>query len=224
MTQQDNAEQPVGPTNRRGRGPTKPFPMMTFEEALELPKGILEYGVNGEIQRLTLMGKLKLSSSSSKTRQLITSSTKYGLTSGSYSAAALKVTDDGRMVLGPNSSSHTTKEKQFELSVTQFSPFLSAYERLKERRLPDETVLKDELNRAGIPDTDCQRALEVFTANLRHVGLIENISGSDHVRSIEQVCGATSLGRPGRTFGGQRATPCAGLLPNSPQALPTKSR
>ena len=187
MTQQISNEQMGIAVQRRGRGPTKPFPVIEFEEALLLPKGILEYGVNGEIQRLTLMGQLNLSPSSSKTRQLITNSTKYGLTSGGNSAPTLAITSDGQVVLGSDRSSQATKEKQFELAIARFDPFNNIYERLKEQRLPDEAVLKDELSRAGIPDTDRQKAVEVFTANLRYVGLIESISGNDHVRSIEQI-------------------------------------
>ena len=60
--------------------------MMPFEETLQLARGIVEHGVGGEIERLTLLGKLDLSPSSNKTRALIVNSTRYGLTVGSYNA------------------------------------------------------------------------------------------------------------------------------------------
>ena len=72
--------------------------MSTFEEVIVLPRSILEHGVNGEIQRLTLLRKTNQSPSSSTTRALITNSSKYGLTAGGYAAWLLKVTDDGQMV------------------------------------------------------------------------------------------------------------------------------
>ena len=191
MTQPDITAQEAAPKERRGRGPTKLFPVTAFEETLQLPKGILEYGVNGEIQRLTLMGKLNLSTSSSKTRQLIADSAKYGLTSGGHSAPALAITEDGHVVLGSGHSSQPRKEKQFDLAIARFEPFNNTYQRLKERRLPDEAVLKDELSRAGIPDADCQKAAEVFTSNLRFVGVIQDINGKEHVRSIEHIAEQT---------------------------------
>ena len=47
--------------------------------------------------------------------------------------------------------------------------------------------MKDELGNAGIDDSDRSKAAEIFTANLRFLGLVHNISDSDYVRTIEQV-------------------------------------
>ncbi len=187
MTQTDITEREVVPKERQGRGPTKLFPMTEFEAILPLPKGILEYSVNGEIQRRTLLDKLNLSQASSRTRQLVTDSVKYGLISGSHSAPTLTITDDGRVALDSDRSPQASKKMQFDLAIARFDSFHSTYGKLKERRLPDEAVLKDELGRAGIPDGDCQKAMEIFTANLRYVGLVESINGNDQVRSIDQI-------------------------------------
>ena len=89
MTQQTTFEQMEDPAPRRSRGPGKPFPSITFEEAIFLPKSILEHGFDGEIQRLTLLGELNISPASSKTRDLISGSYRYGLTEGSYNAPSL---------------------------------------------------------------------------------------------------------------------------------------
>ena len=67
MTQEVSNEQIGEAEQRRGRGPAKPFPSKTFEDAIVLPKSILEHGLDGEIQRLTLLGELKVSPTSSKT-------------------------------------------------------------------------------------------------------------------------------------------------------------
>ena len=198
MTQPSTDDQAAGPTERRTRGPNKVFPPATFEQALELPKGILQHGVDGEIQRLTLMDKMQLAASSSKTQQLISSSTKYGLTSGGFKAPSMAITDDGRMALDPDHPSPATTQKQFELSIARFDPFQSTYNKLKEKRLPDEVVLADELMKAGTPQDDCATAAEIFSANLRYLGLVEEISGRDHVRSIEQIIQALPPGDPGK--------------------------
>ncbi len=91
--QNDNAQK------RRSRRPSKPYPVIPLEVALELPRNILEHGVQGEIQRLTLLDKMKISSTSGRTRALITTSAKYGLTVGSYNASSLSVTNDGKSIL-----------------------------------------------------------------------------------------------------------------------------
>ena len=41
MTQQFDDEQAVDAQGRRRRGPTKPYPMVPFEDTLQLARGIL---------------------------------------------------------------------------------------------------------------------------------------------------------------------------------------
>ena len=187
MTQQPDNEQMAETQQKRGRGPTKPYPMMPFEEVLLLSRGIVEYGVGGEIERLTLLGKLDLSPSSSKTRALIIDSTKYGLTVGSYNALIMKMTEEALTVLSPDTLAQAAKQKEFELAIGRFEEFHTVYQRLKEGRLRDEAVLRGELGRAGVSEVDRQKVAETFTANLRYLGLIETISGSDQVRSIGSI-------------------------------------
>ena len=67
MTQQVPNGQVEESNQRRGRGQAKPFPSIPLEEALFLPKSILEHGYHGEIQRLTLLRELGFSPGSIKT-------------------------------------------------------------------------------------------------------------------------------------------------------------
>ena len=186
MTQQTAFEQIEDPTPRRSRGPGKPFPSITFEEAIFLPKSILEHGFSGEIQRLTLLGELDISPTSSKTRNLISSSHRYGLTEGSYNSPSLSVTDNGRTVVGFDNSSPQMQAKGFELAIEQFDPFRQIYDKLKDNRLREGQVLHDELQRSGVSKGDCPHAAEIFTANLRFIGLVSDVAGNEFVRSIER--------------------------------------
>ena len=187
MTQEAINDQMGDSGQRRSRGPTKAYPTITFEEAVFLPRSILENGVDGEIQRLTLLRELGYSPSSSKTRNLIGGSHKYGLTDGSYNAQSLVVTDAGRMVLRHNQSPYEAKEKEFELAISQFSPFKTLYDKFKGNRLREGAVLQDELQRAGISQSDRQQAADIFSANLRFLGLVYDVAGNDYVRSIEEA-------------------------------------
>ena len=187
MTQEAVTDQSEPSRERRVRGSSKPFPIMSLEEALQLSKAIMQHGINGEIQRLTLLSRMNKSPQSSATRRLIGSSYKYGLTTGSYSSTGLAVTDDGQTILNQNCSVQERKRKQFELAIERFAPFSGVYERLKNQRLPDTPVLNDEFGRFDVADSDRRKAAEVFTANARYIGLIEQIAGSDHVRTIEDA-------------------------------------
>ena len=178
----------IGEKQPGGRGPTKRYPTMTFEEALVLPGSILEYGVNGEIQRLTLLGKLNRSPNSNASRELITSSSKYGLTSGSYNAPSLKVTEIGRKVIRDE---RLNPEVRLNLAIEKFDPFKKLYEKLVNQRLPDATVLGDELGTLGVDAGDRGKAAEVFTSNIRFIGLVQEIKGSDvvtsHSHAVDQL-------------------------------------
>ena len=48
-------------------------------------------------------------------------------------------------------------------------------------------MLHDELKRSGVSESDCSHAAEIFTANLRFLGLVDDVAGSEYVRSIERV-------------------------------------
>ena len=187
MTQETTFQHLEDHTPRRSRGPGKPFPPITFEEAIFLPKSILEHGFGGEIQRLTLLGEVNISPSSSKTRNLISGSYRYGLTEGSYSSSSLSVTGAGRTVLDSDSPSRQVQVKGFELAIGQFDPFKQLYEKLKDNRLREGQVLHDELKRSGVSESDCSHAAEIFTANLRFLGLVDDVAGNEYVRSIERV-------------------------------------
>ena len=185
MTQHTSVEKE--PTRKKRRRRQLPFPATEFEEALLLPKAIHEHGVGGKIRRLTLFDKLNRSPSSGPSRGLVTNASRYGLTSGSYGATSLAITDSGQIALAVEQSPYKAIETQFQLAIEQFAPFKNLYQKLKDRRVPDDQVLRDEFASLGIEESDRDRAVEIFTANLRFLRLIHKISGIDYVRSIEQV-------------------------------------
>ena len=189
MTQHSNAEhEEERPKRRRLRG----LPAMNFEQSLALPKAIMEHSIEGEIQRLTLFEKLGRSPDSGPSRGLIANSSKYGLVSVNSSASSLSLTNDGQVALSIEQSPFEAREKQFQLAIKQFEPFNDLYEKLKGRRFPSESVLKDEIRKVGVDDSGLGKAAEIFTANLRFLGLIYDLSGRDYVRPIEQVLGEES--------------------------------
>ena len=187
MTQNVETKPVNGAKQQTGGRPRKSFPLMSFQETLILPKGILDFGVNGKINRLTLLDKLAWTPGSSKTRVLISSSSKYGLTTGSYKASSLLVTDEGRFLLDSSSPSRKIRETQFELAINKFEPFSKLYEKLKNERLPDDEVLKDEFGGVEVKESDRDKAAKVFTENLRFLGLVREISGKDYVRPVDEM-------------------------------------
>ena len=120
-------------------------------------------------------------------RQVITSSNRYGLTSGGYQAEHIALTETGHDIIDGRLLQRELKSKLFECAIGQFDTFRQLYERLKTRRLPAEDVLCDQLTQIGVDTLHTGQAAEIFLSNARYVGLIQEISGSERLISIEQL-------------------------------------
>jgi len=86
----------------RRRGP-KPYPVIPFEQALRIGQGISDFGAGHPMKRDTLLEKLELPINQ-PTKDLITASTKYGITTGAHDAPELKLTEDGAKATAPTAS------------------------------------------------------------------------------------------------------------------------
>ena len=177
----------VTPKNRRTRGPTKAFPLLAFAKAVQFAREIDRYGVSGQIQRLTLLDKLNISPGSSGTRTLIGGSNRYGLIVGNYNGPSLELTDEAKALMGSDKSAVERRKRRFALAISKFEPFSAVYERLKEKRLPGESVLCDEFARAGVAADDTSTASEIWIDNLQHLDLVQPIAGSNHVRDLDLI-------------------------------------
>ncbi len=156
-----------------------------------LPKRIMELAVDGEIQRLTLFDHIGRAPDSGSSNTWVAGSARYGLTAAGDTVGSLSVTGEGRAALGEGISPRDTTAKHFQLAIAKIECFNSLYERIKTHRLPVESVLGDELGKLGVADIDRRKASEIFIANLRFLDLITEITGSEHVRTIEEVLAET---------------------------------
>lgn len=171
--------------DERRRGP-KSFPTLPFEDVMPLSRGIREHGVGGRIRRLTLFDRLDRKPESSTSRQLVFTSSRYGLTSGGQNAEYLVITDDGELLAG-NLSEREVRQKAFQLAIGQQEVFSKLYDKLVSKRLPAADVLKDELGQIGVPQTDQEQAAKIFIANARYLGLVRETGGSERIIPIDQV-------------------------------------
>ena len=184
---------------RKGRSPSKPFPMVTFEDALELALAIQEHAAGQRVRRDTLFTKLQRSPSSGPTRDLITVSSRYGLTTGNYNAEFLALTEDGALA---SSSEATPREKtraRFKLAIGSVEVFDSLYKSLVNKRLPSREVVRDQAGEFGVEKPDQARCVDIFVANSKFVGILTQLQGADRIQSIEAVLDQLPPKAPGIT-------------------------
>ena len=186
MTQPQKDGQRANSKSRRGGAP-KPYPTMKIEDVLVLAKTIVDEGVGDQMRRLTLFNRLERSPDSGLSRTLVTNSNKYGLTTGSYKADHLTVTEDGKAISVSLPGLSGARAAAYACAVERIPPFALLYNNLKSQRVPSDAVLRDELTKVGIRPDDVDVAGEVFLANARFIGLVQNVSGSDRLIPIEQA-------------------------------------
>lgn len=163
------------------------FPAGTFEDAIELATAIFEFGSGQPVRRITLFDNMGKSPDSGSTRQLITNSAKYGLTSGSYAADLLALTPDGRQAVADDVSPASRVRARFKLAIENVDVFRGLYECYLNNRLPAQAVLADKARELGVPDEDVGQCVETFTVNTKYVGVLRSISGAERLLGIDVV-------------------------------------
>lgn len=180
----DEAPQVPEAKARRGRGPAKAFPLSPFEDVIVLARAIHKHGVAGSLRRITAFDRIQRSPESGLGRQLVTDSARYHLTSGSYSAEQLKLTEESERLF-QGLSARDQRGIEFDLAIRRIEPFNALYDRLKDKRLPAEDVLADQLS--GVPQSDRQKCASTFLRNVRYLGLLREVAGAERIVSLEHA-------------------------------------
>lgn len=162
------------------------FPASTFEDALELPTAIFK-AAGQSVRRITLLDELGKSPSSSATRQLITNSSKYGLTLGSHAAETLSLTPTGLRAVDDGESAAARTRARFELAIEHVDVFKRLYEQNLDNRIPATAVLMDQARELGIPEADLTECVETFTVNAKFVGVLRSISGAERFVTLDTL-------------------------------------
>ncbi len=122
------------------------FPASTFEDALVLAEAFQKFAAGQtKVRKLTLFDKIGKSPDSGPSRQLITNSSRYGLTSGGYQAEFLELTPEGALASADDVPAPTKLQARFDLAIKRVEPFNFLYERCKGAKMPNKEFLIDAL-------------------------------------------------------------------------------
>jgi hypothetical protein len=176
-------------TGRAGAGDrkTRSFPASTFEEALTLPLAIQRFAAGQPVRRVTLFDHLQKSPDSGHSRQLITNSSRYGLTKGSYAAERLELTDDGRVATSPDVPAQDQLRAKFKLAIEKHEPFKLLYDRFKGNKLPSQEVLRDYVVDQGLAPELAHECVDTFVLNAKFLGLLKTMAGAERLLTLDHV-------------------------------------
>jgi hypothetical protein len=175
------------------------FPAVSFQEALELPIALFQLGQGKPVRRLSLFDHLKKSPESGPSRMLITNSSRYGLTSGSYKAEHLELTPEGLLVVDPETPTEVSFRKKHLLAIDRIPPFKKLFEQYAGNKMPATVVMRDFVKDDTMTDQDAEECVATFIVNLKYVGLLQTISGADRVLTIDHGLEEILRANPGRS-------------------------
>jgi hypothetical protein len=158
------------------------FPRIPISKVLDLAKTIYELGEGDPVPRLVVFDKLGKSPESGPSRMLITTSNSYGLTTGSYVAERLGITELGKSIVSKDGSQRRDEIVRALLTNDLFSRF---HEKYSAKGIPTEPIGEDYLKQVGsLSGADAKVAFSVFMENMKDHGFIRELSGRPTILPI----------------------------------------
>lgn len=162
------------------------FPAVPFEDALELANTMQKMGSN-RVRRLTLFEELGRSAESGPSRQQITNSGRYGITTGGYQAEWIELTEQGQRATSPETPPRQRLRGRYALAIESIPPFKALYDEFVGKKLPSQSVMRDFLRDLGLPDSEIQECIDTFIVNAKFVGLLRPVAGSERLLSLDHA-------------------------------------
>jgi predicted nucleotide-binding protein len=180
MTKKHEAPGVPPPAPERKLRKPRPFPWHTLEQSVKLAHAIEEFNAGRPYSRLSLAESLGRSPESSSFRTLIVAASAYGLTSGSYKATHISLTDLGASAVSPRNPEEQT---QALLEAARRIPlFNELYNHFDQRKIPPMANFRSTLVRDyGVEPEIAEACASHFVADGRFAGLIRNLAGADRV-------------------------------------------
>ncbi|MCA9077631.1 MAG: hypothetical protein KDA93_21575 [Planctomycetaceae bacterium] len=196
----------------RRKRTVRPFPACSFKDALELAEAIQEHSGGQPIRRLTLFDTLGKAPDSGASRQLITNSSKYGLTTGSYSSDMLELTPDGATATSDEATPREKTRARVKLAIQSIEPFNSVYEKFVNNKLPSRAVLIDAMKDADVSDAAVEEAVDTFLVNAQTVGVLQTLSGAERFVTVDHLLDTLPAAPADNNIDGKPATQSRSLI------------
>lgn len=159
------------PVNTQGKIKSD-FPKNTLEESLRVPQALEDANGGQPLPPLETAGAMDMSPGSSDFRTILSSSIKYGLTSGSYNTERVSLEETGRNIV--EATSEESKRKALVQAALTPSTFRAIWQHFKGKKLPEAGFFQNTVVREfGVPKEHAERCVQIFAANMEFVGLVK---------------------------------------------------
>ncbi len=151
------------------------FPKHTLDEALRVAKALADKNGGQPLPPTETAIAIGISPGSSEFRTLLSSSIKYGLTSGSFNSEKVSLEHGGRNIVEPRSPED--EHKALEEAALAPPTFRAIYDYFRGKKLPDDLFFQNTLVREfAVPREHAKKCATVFVKNVERVGLVRAAS------------------------------------------------
>jgi hypothetical protein len=199
---------------------TRDYPKNSLMDALRLAQSIKTNNAGKPYDLLDLAKSLDASPASSGFRSLITSSARYGLTSGSYSAKQIAITPLSLSIVSPQTPQERGDGlKKALFNIELFRKFFTDFENNK---LPEMKYLINTLNRTyGIPTEDCEDCYKMLVKNAEELKILDEFNGTKWIHLSKLSKAEVTISEPQPLSLGEEVLPVIGEEGAPPPIPPT---
>lgn len=154
-------------------------PGSSLENALRVPKAIVENYAVEPVTPLQLAAALNMSPSSGPFRSLCGASIAYGLTEGGYNAQQISLSSLGKRIIKPvEDNDDVLAKREAILKPRVVGDFLTKY---SGSPLPRHDIALNVLQEMGVPKDKVESVFSLIVDSAQTVGLLREIKGKQYV-------------------------------------------
>ncbi len=155
---------------------TRPYPTHSFQDVLPIAETIQRVNGGQPVRTEHLADALGTSGRSSTFIQKLNASSKYGLTTGSYSDESIQLTELGESVTAPGSEEE--RDDSIREAVTKPEVFGKFYRMYSGKRMPEDIYASNTLVRElGVPRELTEECLSIIRRNGLAADIVSDQSG-----------------------------------------------
>lgn len=175
-------------TKTRKARATQAYPKNSLIDSVRVAQAIKEDNAGKPFNRLTLAKSLNYSPSSSGFRILITSAARFGLTTGSYAAERIELTELGKSIVMPKDE---TERKSLLMKALLSIPFYQKFfNSFNNNKLPTKDLLINTLHRDyEIPMEDTANCYELIQKNAKELNLLDEAKNGGLYIKLDNALG-----------------------------------
>lgn len=172
-------------SNKNSRILQATYPIYDLGEALRVPRAIKDNFAGQPTAPLLVAEACNVSPTSSNWRYLSGAAAAYGLTDGAYNSKEISLTNLGERIVSPiKEGDDVIALKDACLVPTILGKLYKQYDNNK---IPKVEILKNILQKEGIPTEKLDSAVEIFRSNAKYANISRIISGNEFIFLKSQI-------------------------------------